>query len=492
MIDVSPPEPPAPSSRDAVRGMFWMYLSFLGGKSLNFVTTMILASLLVPEQVGLVGYCTIAIQYLDILNTAGINSALIARKDKVEEAANASFTSSIALGIFSFGIAWVTAPAIALFFKSPEVTDLFRLLALSLPINGLGQVPDALLQRGLQFKKKLIPDFVRNLVKGLVSIILAIAGYGPWSLVWGQLAGETTATLISWILAGWLPSRKYDHKVSMETFSFGGHIIVIEFAGALRNNVDYIIVGRVLGAAALGLYTMAYRIPELIIRSFNNVVGKVSFPILSKVQTDIAGLRAIYFVYVRYIALLTFALGFGLALVSFPFVNTFLSADWQAAAMPMVLISVALTISSIGYVPGVLYKAIQRPEVLGRLTLGKLPVLIVILIIGTRWGIVGVATGQVFFAIFSLVLDCIIIKRVIGFGYWNTLQAVSPALAASASMAVFVLAFQAIFQLSNLTTLVGSILVGGFGYVTGIAVVDRKIFIQSLTTLRHALPVKSS
>ena len=82
-------------SRQAVRGTFWNYLAFASGKLLSFVTTIILARLLVPEQFGLVGYCTIAIQYLDILTTTGISSALIARTDKLEEATNAAFAGNL-------------------------------------------------------------------------------------------------------------------------------------------------------------------------------------------------------------------------------------------------------------------------------------------------------------------------------------------------------------------------------------------------------------
>ncbi len=127
------------------------------------------------------GYCTLAIQYLDIINTTGLASALIARKDKFEEAANAAYFASITLGLVSFGISWFSAPFVANFFHEPAVTNLFRALSVSLPISSLGLVSSAYLSRHLQFRKKVMGDLGRTLLKGLASIILALAGWGPWS-----------------------------------------------------------------------------------------------------------------------------------------------------------------------------------------------------------------------------------------------------------------------------------------------------------------------
>ncbi|HEX7556379.1 MAG TPA: lipopolysaccharide biosynthesis protein, partial [Leptolinea sp.] len=352
----------------ALRGTLWNYLSFTAGKLLNFITTMILARLLLPEQFGLVGYCTIAIQYIDIINTAGINNALIARKDKIEEASNAAIVINICMGVISFGIAWMIAPLIADFFNAPEVTNLFRVLSVVLVIDGFGLVPDTLIQRSLRFQTMVIPNVSRTFAKGATSIVLALLGWGPWSLIWGQIAGEIVAVILCWILVNWHPTWKFDWQVTKELMQYGSHIIIIGFAGAIHSNVDYIIVGRVLGSAALGYYTMAYRLPELAIGSFNSVVSGVLFPLLSRTQSDIEALRKFYFRYVRYLSLITFAIGTGLMLVAKLFVEDFLSNKWEPTIFPMSLIAIALAISSTGYAPGVLYKSINRPEILSRLS----------------------------------------------------------------------------------------------------------------------------
>lgn len=98
---------------------------FCVGEILNFIATLVLARLLVPEQFGLVAYCTIVIQYIDIINTAGINSALIARKDKLEEATNAALVINFIMGLVSFGVAWLIALLIADFFHEEKLLICF-------------------------------------------------------------------------------------------------------------------------------------------------------------------------------------------------------------------------------------------------------------------------------------------------------------------------------------------------------------------------------
>ena len=338
----------------------------------------------------------------------------------------------------------------------------------------------------MQFRKKLIPDVSRTFVKGAISIGLALMGWGVMSLVWGQILGEIVAVILSWTLVEWRPTWKFDDQVTREVMIFGAHIIVIEFVGALRSNVDYLVIGRVFGATALGLYTMAYRFPELAIQSMNHVVGRVSFPLLSAVQSDKESLSEFFFGYIRHISLFTFPVGFGIALISNLFVKIFLSEHWNQAILPMALISIALAISSVGYVPGVLYKAMNRPEILQRIALIRLPFIVGIVLFATRWGLVGVALGQIVFAIFSVVLDGVVISRIVNFRFIKLVQSIAPAAAATTLMVVVLIFFQLAFAPSNVLGLTALVLAGVITYLAGLSIVNRTILVQAYSSLRGA------
>jgi O-antigen/teichoic acid export membrane protein len=478
-------------SKHAVQNTFWAYMSFLLGKGLTFVATIILARLLAPEQFGLMGYCLIAIQYLDILNTFGMDTALISRRDKLEPAANAAFMVSIGMSVLLFGLAWFSAPVIAAFFDEARVIELFRLLAFVLPISALAMVPRAMIKRNLRFKAKLIPDIGHNLAKGLASILLAWSGFGVWSLIWGQLIGEVVSTLALWWVARWRPTFQFERQVTREMLSFGGHMISVGLVGALRNNIDYLFVGRVLGAAALGYYTIAYRIPELVIRNLNFVVGNVAHPLLARLQADSQHLRSVYFSYIRYISLFTFPAGVGIALTADPFIRFFYTSKWEAAIFPMQCVALALAIASVGHVPGVLYKAVNRPEILNQTTLVKMPVTIAALWYATGWGINGVAASQVALAIFYVVLDSVVVSRIIEFRMGAFFKALAPALAGSAVMAAALVLVNESVSPTGLAGLITLIIVGLASYLGTLAFVSRETVAQAYTVVMRAAVARS-
>lgn len=422
-------------SAQAVQSTAWAYGSFVSGKLLVFVSTIVLARLLLPSEFGLMGYCLIAIQYLDILNGFGVGHAIIARRDKIEEAANAAIVIGLVTGIVLFGMAWGGAPLLAAFFEDDRITDLFRALAIVIPLSAIGAVPSALIQRGLRFKAKFVPDIGRSIAKGAVSVVLAWQGFGVWSLVAGQIAGEVAATAIMFALAGWRPTRRFDRQVTREVMGFGTHIISIGITGAIMVNLDYLLVGKMLGAAALGYYTFAYRVPDLIIRNSNFVVGKVAFPLLAQVQSDADDLRVAFRTLLRYVSLFTIPAGVGLALMAPRFIDTFFPDRWQPATGVMQLIAVSLAISSVGYLPGIIYKSINRPGILNSMSIVKLVATGSVLWYGVGWGIVGVAVAQVALGCFFVGIDMVVVVRVLRFSYREMARAVAPALACTQVMA---------------------------------------------------------
>ncbi|MBC8331492.1 MAG: lipopolysaccharide biosynthesis protein [Anaerolineae bacterium] len=473
--------------KKAIQGTFWSYLSFIVGKLLSFITTIILARLLLPEEFGLVGYATVVIDYLDVLNTLGMGTAIISRKDKIEEASNIAFYSSTILSIVLYLLAWVAAPFAAAYFSEPAVTPLLRVIALTLPIYALGAIPGAHIQKNLRFKIKIIPDFSRSFSKGLVSVVLAWAGFGVWSLIWGQIVSAFIVVILNWILGKWRPTRVFDRQVSKEMLTFGGHIVAIGFIGVLLNNVDYLIVGRVLGAAALGYYTLAYRMPELVIRTINLGVDRVAHPILSTLQWDQDELRSVYRNYLRYTSLAILPAGVGLAILSAPIIRIFYSNEWLASIPVMRWIAIAVMIAALGHIPGVLYKAINRPDILNKLALIKLPLTIAILWYGSRWGMVGVALGHVLLAFIKVTLDTVVAGRFVNFGLRQVLKTISPAFWGAIIMGAAILPLHLIPNFADIPKLITAIILGAGVYITMVYWLDPGLITKSKSMLRGAL-----
>lgn len=479
--------PRADLSKQAVQSTVWAYGSFVSGKLLVFISTIILVRLLLPSEFGLMGYCLIAMQYLDILNGFGVGHAIIARREQVEEAANAAIIIGLGSGLTLFALAWFGAPLLAAFFEDDRVTSLFRALAVVIPISAVGAVPSALIQRSMRFKAKFVPDIGRSIAKGGISIVLAWQGFGVWSLIIGQIAGEVVATLVLFALADWRPTRRFDRQVTREVMGFGTHIISIGIAGAIIVNLDYLLVGKVLGAAALGYYTFAYRIPELIIRNTNFVISRVAFPLLAQVQSDANALRLAYGTMLRYVALFTIPSGIGLALIAPRFIDVFFPDRWQPATQVMQLISLSLAISSVGHLPGIIYKAINRPGILNQLSVIKLIATGGVLWYSIRWGIVGVAAGQVALAVLFVVIDMLVVARVLDFSAPDTGRSIAPSLVCTLVMATIVVLLDRVLAPGGIGGLLMIVTIAALVYVTTLVIVSQETITSARNVVRSAM-----
>jgi len=479
--------PSEATGKHVVRGVFWSFLSFVSRRLVKVVTTLILAHLLVPEEFGVVGYCTIVIAYLDLLSNVGVGHALIARRDKLEEAQNAAFILGILSSVLLYAITWWSAPSLALFFNEPQVTPLLRVLSLGLILVGIGTVPVAMLQRDLRFKAYLLPGIAGNVIRAFVAIGMAWQGFGVWSLVVSELVYRVLDVIIPWAIVRWRPTRAFDLQVMHEMLRYGINIVGVSLVGSFIVNVDYLLVGRLLGAAALGYYTMAFRIPELVIRSVSYIVSTVAFPVLAHAQSNRDRMQDVYFAHLRYMSLVTFPTGAGLALLSPALVEVLLAEVWRPMIAPMQFIALASALSVVSYLSGVIYNAIGRSDLTFKLLLAKLPFVVVVLYIGTFWNITGVAIGHVLLSFAWIVLDLAYIRRMIAVQPTDALRALRPALLGVAAMTV------AIVPLSTLLTgwaaaqLVFIPLAGAAVYLGTVWLVERETLIQAHTVVRSAL-----
>jgi len=414
-------------SKKTIQAAGWNYLSFGLGKLSLIVTITVLARLLGPGEFGVVGFATLAIAYLSFLQDLGLGQALIQRRSDIEEASETVFTSNLAIGFALTLIVYITAPYVADFFREPRVELLMRVLGLSFSIEALGSTHLALLRRELDFRRKIIPDLGRALIKGIVSISLAFLGYGVWSLVIGQLAGVVTAVVLAWITCPWRPHLHINNALLRSMLSFSMSLIGVNIIHAIASNLGYTLVGRLLGDVALGIYTMAYRIPELAIDSIWTVLAQVLFPTYSNVQHDMRLLAKGFLVTVRYLQLVIMPISLMIIIVADPLVHALLGPDWIETIPVLRLIAVSSLIISIGSNVGDVYKAIGRPSILWKLGIFNLMVLTICLVIGARFGLLGVAIGRIVASIYVMALRLYYATRVLDISLLEIGRQIRPA-----------------------------------------------------------------
>ncbi|WP_369131772.1 lipopolysaccharide biosynthesis protein [Modestobacter sp. I12A-02662] len=426
--------------RAGARGAAWLGMSQVLSKLTVALTTIVLARLLAPEEFGLVALSLVLIVYAEAVADAGVAQALI-YLPRSRAVARAAMLCSLVAGLLLVTVVVAGAPLIASFFGRPDMTPLVRLLAFSLLTASLGAVPEALLRRELLFHRVSVATVLRTLATGLVSVSLAFAGHGAWALAWGTVAGSATYAVAGWLLLDDRPDLALWRTTRQDVRAVLGYGLPVAGSSLLARlifDIDYLVVGRIAGAVALGYYTLAFRLPELVILNVFYVLTAVVFPLYSRMRDDPARLREGYLFSVRVFSLYGVCAGAGLA-VAAPLVVPVLFGDqWDAAVVPLVALSIYTALRAVGGGGATeIYKALGRPSVSVYLSLIRLAVLVPALLLAARWwGMEGVAWAQVATSFAFALLMQGVAAHVLELRWRDIAAAIAPALPTGAAIVV--------------------------------------------------------
>jgi PST family polysaccharide transporter len=368
-----------------------------------------------------------------------------------------------------------------------------QVLGVSFTIEALGLAHLALLRRDLNFRRKLIPDLGRALVKGVVSISLALLGYGVWSLVIGQITGVVASVVLAWMSYPWRPRLHINTLLIRSMLTFSIPLIAVDILSAIGSNLDYTLIGRLLGDTALGLYTMAYRIPELAITSIWTVLAQVLFPAYSSVQHDMRLLTKGFLATIRYLQIVIVPISLTIIILADPLVRGLLGPDWVEAIPVFRLIAVSSLIHSIGTNVGDVYKAIGRPNILWKLGIFNIAVLVICLVMGVRYGLIGVAVGHIIAAVFSMSLRLYFATRILDISLLDIWHQIRSSFTAGmalclAALPVYVLTgdFNPLMQLLSVSV------AAGLAYLVALWTLDKNTLIKMLEIVGFDRPMRAA
>lgn len=474
-------------AKATVRGTAWLYSTYYLGKLIVFFSTILLARLLTTDDYGVVGYAVTVISFLDIFNGLGINQAQIYHQKK-EHVAVTAFWIRIVIGLFLSLVVWFGAPLIGQFFNDPRAIWVSRVLVLIFPISALYGTHETLMVQDLAFNRKFIPDFAQALGRGIISISLAYLGFGPWSLILGQVGSSVIAVFFYWWYVPWRPSLQFSRPVAIELLKFGFPLLGATIASTLVLNTDYLMIGRYLGAEALGIYTLAFRIPELVIQTFCAIVATVIFPIFVKIQADTDSLGRGFLKLTRYISLFTIPVGLGMALLADSFVIAAFTDKWESAIPIMRFISIYALIHSLGYSAGDIYKAQGKPGILTRLSLVRL----VILVPALYWAVtvpanlIAVGWVQIGVMIIGSIIYLVVALKILKLPAVKFFDALRPAFIGGTFLALAVLAFLYFVpgDINVWLILLGGTFAGGLTYLAALFLFERSVLFEGIDLFR--------
>lgn len=421
-----------------LRGMVWAYGSYTVIRVLVLVFTAILARILSPADFGVVSLALIFIALTETFYDLGLTSALvILDKETAEDRADSVFIANFAVGVVLALIATVLSPLAAEFFDEPALLGLLPVLSLTLVIRTVGNTHYALAQRALDFRSRTLAEISDVAVRGVAGVTLAVAGFGPWSLVLGYVAGSLSFVVALWLFVPWRPRLRFRPHDVRSLLAFGGALTGVGLISAVISHVDDAFVGRVLGARELGLYTLAFKAPEVLVLGVAVVASRVLFPAFAAVdRTTMASavLRAM-----RYTLLLCVPLSAALALLAEPITLLLFGRQWLPAVPATRALAVYALAITIEIPAGTYWKAIGRADVLLKLAVFRGFLVLASLAVVAERGILAVAVAQAATAVVFSALGIILAFRRLALGPRHLLSSAWPSAVSTvgASIAMF-------------------------------------------------------
>jgi len=459
-----------------VKGLLWAYGAYVGGRALVLVSTAILARLLTPSDFGLVALALVFMTFLDTIRDLGLGQALIgSSRDELSEQTQTVFVGTIAIGGLLSVCAAAIGPFASGFFGYPELSAIIPVLAANFFLRSLGATHDALARKALNYRARTVAEGTDVIVRGATGIGLALAGAGVWSLVIGYVMGTAVRVVAIWVQISWRPTFTFPRTHLRRLVRFGGVLTLVDILAAIGHNVDYLFVGRVLGSSSLGLYTIGFRLPELLILNLAIVAGDVLFPAYAAL--DRSRLQAGFLVSLRYIAVLVLPVAVALIVLARPTVLTLFGSKFAGSVEVMRLLVLYALFSAINIPAGTIYKVTGRGGVLLYTALPYVVVVTVAMALLAERGIVVVGLVLVVCQSVLAVISLFIASRMLDVGLrriWQAVWAPVVATAVTGSALLPVIHFVAAPVAALLLGIVVTVVV----YLAAIMLLDRDLLVR--------------
>jgi PST family polysaccharide transporter len=386
--------------RSAISGIKWSSISHFGRRGLSLITTIVLARLLAPADFGLVAMAAVVIGFIELFKDLGTATAVIQRKDPTQGLLASVFWLNSGFGLAAAMVLCLLAPLLGAFYREPQVIPIMQALSLSFLLSGLSNVQMSLLERNLEFDKLARIEIGTTLFATLVGITAAFLGHGAWSLVYQMLAGNFLGTLLFWSASRWRPSWQFDWPEIRSVMAFSLNLTGGNIFNYFARNADKLLIGRFLGVQDLGYYDLAYRLMQFPLQGISAVIGRVMFPLYSRMQDDAGQFGRTYLKVASAIALISFPLMLGLTALAGPFVLTLFGAAWTPV-IPLLLILAPLgAVQSIATTVGSIYMAKGRTDWALWWTVGAGLLIVLSFVLGLPWGILGVTASYAIMFLF--------------------------------------------------------------------------------------------
>lgn len=417
-----------------VHGLLWSSIERFSVQGITFVVGILIARQLLPCEYGTIAMLYVFIAIAASLVDSGFSTALVRKMDR-SEADNATvFYFNILVGFVCALLLFLSAPLIAEFYEMPILNSVTRLVSVILLFDSFCVVQRALLTAEIDFKTQAKISLSAVVLSSGVGLYLAYTGWGVWALAWQMVASSLFKSILFWIFAQWKPTASFSKESFRNLFGFGSKLLVSGLIDTLYGNIYTLIIGKAYSAASLGNYSRARQIAFYPSSNLVDILQRVTFPVLSRIQNEDEQLKAHYRLMLRLSAFVVFPLMIGLSLVASPLIITILTPKWIEAAPLLQIISLTLMWYPIHAINLNLLQVKGRSDLFLRVEIIKKIIGISIICITIPMGLIAMCWGQMLSSVIGLLINTHYTGKLIGVGFIRQVLDLLPTLLVATAM----------------------------------------------------------
>ena len=314
--------------QQAIKSVFWVGSTKTIGHIFSLTVTVFLMRILSPDDYGLMGMAMLYQSVMIIIYDLGVGQSILQKEDLSEEDIHSAFWFSVIFGLILYGLTWYFAILCGFFFSNEKVVAVVRVVSVSIIFLSIQEVPYCLMARRFEFKRRGVAELSSGILNLSVSLILAIKGFGVWSLILGLVSRDLFLCILILILSKWKVKMCFRIANIKRLLKFGIPVTAHSLLLYYSRNIDSVIIGRFLGQSALGFYSIATDLAKMPIQKVILIANKVAFPVFAKIQNDEVQTRRYFYKIIQLISLFSFPVFFGLFAVSEEIVVLILSPKW--------------------------------------------------------------------------------------------------------------------------------------------------------------------
>ncbi|MBP5455840.1 MAG: lipopolysaccharide biosynthesis protein [Paludibacteraceae bacterium] len=402
---------------DTLKGVKWTAIERFGAQGIHFLLGLIMARLLTPEDYGTVGLLAIFIAISQTFIDSGFSNALIRKPEHTEEDFCTALYFNIVVSILCYVVLFFMAPYVGDFFHMPILCSILRVQSITLVINSLMSVQVSKLTIALDFRGLAKRTLYTSVFAGLIGIYLAYIGWGVWSLVAQTVIASLSNLLFIWIYCRWIPRKGFSFQSFHYLFSYGSKLLASGLLHTVYTQLTPLIIGRYYTSKELGEYSRGSQLASYPADITTGILGKVTFPILAKLQNDAERLISVYR---KYICITSMVIFFGcmlLCAVAKPLVNILLTEKWANCVIFLQLFCFGAMFDHISKLNLNLLQVIGRSDLFFRLEVIKKTISIAILLISVPYGVLAICISKIIYVQIAIFINTYYTGKLFNLGY---------------------------------------------------------------------------